>query len=96
MSQGRLPIQIYYAGLSPMVVIDHAVPVGQTVGEWLDAVKDTQPFINWPFHGIAIFGERVSLETQFSANDRVEWLQPLLIDPKEARRKRAPIRQRKR
>jgi putative ubiquitin-RnfH superfamily antitoxin RatB of RatAB toxin-antitoxin module len=39
--------------------------------------------------GIAIFGERVERDARLRDGDRVELLRPLLIDPKDARRRRA-------
>jgi uncharacterized protein len=38
---------------------------------------------------VAVFGERVDSGYVLSAGDRIELLRPLLVDPKEARRKRA-------
>lgn len=38
---------------------------------------------------IAIYGERVPLDHVLHAGDRIEWLRPLLADPKDARRRRA-------
>ncbi len=37
----------------------------------------------------AVFGERVTAATVLRDGDRLELLRPLLIDPKEARRRRA-------
>ena len=37
----------------------------------------------------AIFGRRVSLETRLHEGDRIELLRLLIVDPKEARRRRA-------
>lgn len=39
--------------------------------------------------GYAIFGERVDGNRRLSDGDRIELLRALLIDPKEARRRRA-------
>ena len=39
--------------------------------------------------GVAIFGERVERDALLHEGDRVELLRPLLIDPKDARRRRA-------
>lgn len=39
--------------------------------------------------GYAIFGTRADVNTLLRDGDRVELLRPLLIDPKEARRRRA-------
>ena len=39
--------------------------------------------------GYAVFGERVSADAPVHGGDRLELLRPLLLDPKEARRRRA-------
>lgn len=39
--------------------------------------------------GQAVFGERVEPADMLRDGDRLELLQPLLVDPKEARRRRA-------
>ncbi len=39
--------------------------------------------------GIAVFGVNATPQTVLNDGDRVELLRPLLIDPKEARRRRA-------
>lgn len=38
---------------------------------------------------VGIFSQRVTLDTCLSSGDRVEIYRPLLIDPKQARRKRS-------
>jgi len=40
----------------------------------------------------AVFGQRVRPETPLVDGDRVELLRPLVVDPKEARRRRARAR----
>jgi putative ubiquitin-RnfH superfamily antitoxin RatB of RatAB toxin-antitoxin module len=40
----------------------------------------------------AIFGVRVAADAPLRPGDRIEVLRPLLVDPKEARRRRAAIR----
>lgn len=39
--------------------------------------------------GIAVFGVNATPQTELDDGDRVELLRPLLVDPKEARRRRA-------
>ena len=38
---------------------------------------------------VAVFGERVDHQHRLQDGDRIELLRPLLIDPKDARRRRA-------
>ena len=62
------------------------LPAGATVAQalaasgWQDDAEIT---------GFAVFGVRVTLETQLHEDDRVELLRALLADPKDARRRRA-------
>ena len=37
---------------------------------------------------VAVFGKLVALDTMLADGDRVEFLRPLVVDPKEARRRR--------
>lgn len=58
---------------------------GATVADALAACGLPQEGIG----GHAVFGERVGPDATLSDGDRLELLQPLLLDPKEARRRRA-------
>ena len=44
--------------------------------------------------GVAVFGVAATADTVLQDGDRVELLRPLLVDPKEARRRRAGGRMR--
>jgi putative ubiquitin-RnfH superfamily antitoxin RatB of RatAB toxin-antitoxin module len=61
------------------------LPEGATVADALSASGWSLDDIT----GIAIFGERVERDARLHDGDRVELLRPLLIDPKDARRRRA-------
>lgn len=58
---------------------------GATVGDALRAVD----WADTPGCGIAVFGVVAGPGTVLRDGDRVELLRPLLMDPKEARRRRA-------
>ena len=61
------------------------LPEGATVADAISAC-------GLPLEGItgqAVFGERVAPTQSLRHGDRVELLAPLLVDPKEARRRRA-------
>lgn len=61
------------------------LPEGATVNDALSAS-------GWSLEdvaGVAIFGERVERDARLHDGDRIELLRPLLIDPKDARRRRA-------
>ena len=65
------------------VVLD--LPAGATVA---DAVAASGLALDGVV-ALAVFGERVLPTDGLRDGDRVELLQPLLVDPKEARRRRA-------
>lgn len=61
------------------------LPVGATVAEAITAAGIATTGIA----GVAIFGERAHAQQALRAGDRVELLEPLQVDPKNARRERA-------
>ncbi|MBD9477511.1 RnfH family protein [Pseudoxanthomonas sp. PXM02] len=65
------------------VVLD--LPDGAVVADALAA----SGFADAAHAAIAIHGVNATAETALRADDRVEVLRPLLIDPKDARRRRA-------
>ena len=62
------------------------LPAGATLADALAAAgwSDAEGI-----SGYAIFGVNAALDTVLRDGDRVELLRPLLMDPKEARRRRA-------
>ena len=63
-----------------------ALPEGATVADALAAAALSQQEAP---AALAIHGETVALDQLLRDGDRVELLRPLLLDPKEARRRRA-------
>jgi len=64
------------------------LPAGATVADALAAAA----FDGDPPAAVAVFGETVEVDRLLADGDRVELLRPLLLDPKEARRRRAAAR----
>lgn len=64
------------------------LPVGATVADALAAAA----FDGEPHAAVAVFGETVDADRPLADGDRVELLRSLLLDPKEARRRRAAAR----
>ena len=64
------------------------LPAGATVGQALAAAA----FDGEMPAAVAVFGEAVESDRPLADGDRVELLRPLLLDPKEARRRRAAAR----
>ena len=67
------------------------VPQGASVQQAVDAsgVVKVFPELTGEDFPVGVYGRKVTLESILEAGDRVEIYRPLLIDPKEARRKRA-------
>ena len=64
---------------------------GATVEQALAAVARLEPFRSLPLETLTlgIYGRIVARDEVLNPDDRVEILRPLLVDPKEARRRRA-------
>ena len=75
-------VEVVRARTEGVEVIELQLPSGATVRDALAAsgIKGTQ---------VGIFGKRVAMDTRLADGDRVEIYRPLVIDPKEARRRRA-------
>jgi len=60
-----------------------------TVADAIEVVRQTAPTALDAVAGYAVFGVRVQLATLLRDGDRLELLEALQIDPKDARRRRA-------
>ena len=78
-------VQVVRALVDAVDSVDLELPEQALVADALAASGLQDPAIA----GYAVYGERVSLETPLRDGDRLELLRPLVIDPKEARRRRA-------
>lgn len=85
-----LEIEIAYQGASSQLS-KLQVKQGCTVEEAIQysGILQQYPEIDLTKNKIGIFSKLVALTTQVKEGDRVEIYQPLLIDPKQARRQRA-------
>lgn len=85
-----IAVEVAYAGPEGQVVVPLAVPVGTTAWE---AVKRARPGLP---AGVApdparlgVFAKKVPADRVLEEGDRVELYRPLILDPMEARRRRA-------
>jgi putative ubiquitin-RnfH superfamily antitoxin RatB of RatAB toxin-antitoxin module len=64
---------------------------GARVADALAAVSKVSPFrdLDLAVQALAVFGRRVAHDDELRHGDRIDILRPLLVDPKEARRRRA-------
>lgn len=87
----RIHVEVVYALADRQSIVKLAVAAGTTaeVAVEMSGLKRRYPQIaSRPLH-CAIFGRSVEGSQVLAAGDRVEILRPLLIDPKENRRRTA-------
>lgn len=84
-------IEVVYALPDKQHRVHLELDSGATVADALAAVGRVPPFLqlNLASVPVGIFGRMVKPADVLQAEDRVEIYRPLLIDPKEARRRRA-------
>ncbi len=84
-------IEIVYAVPDRAIIMKLEVESGATVKDALGKSGFAQKYPQYPIdpESLAIFGKLVELSQPLKDKDRIEILRPLLIDPKDARRRRA-------
>ena len=70
-------------------MISLVLPLGSTVEQAIYQSGLLNQFPNLDLNSVGIFSKPVSLDTKLNSFDRIEIYHPLLIDPKEARRRRS-------
>jgi uncharacterized protein len=86
----QIEVSAVYALPEEQRIVTMRVPLGTTVEQFVAtcaAMRKLPPVSEAP--GFAIFGQLVEPAQKLRAGDRVEILRPLLVDPKEARRRAA-------
>lgn len=86
-----LKIEIVYASQEAQQVLDITVSEPCTVFQAIiqSKVLELFPEIDLKINKVGIFAKIVSLDTLLKSKDRIEIYRALLIDPKQARKKRA-------
>lgn len=85
----RLRVEVIYALPEGEDAVSLELPRGATAGDAVQASGILSRHAGLAGGAIGIFGEVVAAETPLSNGDRVELYRPLVVDPKEARRRRA-------
>lgn len=87
----RIDVEVVYALPEQQYVHSLTLPAGATVADALDAVRGRPPFDALALEQMpaGIFGDRVERGRCLQTGDRVEVYRELVIDPREARRRRA-------
>ena len=86
-----IKIEIAYGDHKEQTLLALEIEAGKTVREVLEK---NLPALQLENQTVGVFGEVVGLDYLLKENDRIEIYRPLLIDPKEERRKRG-IKKRK-
>ena len=84
-------MEVVYALPASVDAVSVSLPAGATLREAVLAsgLLERHPELRLEAQAFGIFGKRAPLDARLSAGDRVEVYRPLVIDPKEARRRRA-------
>ena len=85
----KIPVEVVYATKEQQYVVALEVDEGTTA---LQAAQLSGLYAQHPHtqdYPLGVYGKAVSASTVLEAHDRVELYRPLLIDPKENRRRRA-------
>jgi len=84
-----ISIEICYVCEEKLILLEQVIVGGTTIADVLaQRGFEIQPLIG----RIGIFGKQKLPDTVLKAGDRIEIYDPLLLDPKEARRSRALIK----
>ena len=87
-------VEVVYARRHGTDVVSVQLPAGATVRDALAASGIAMRHPDADLRTAGIYGKRVRADAQLADGDRVEIYRPLLLDPKERRRRRAAKRQR--
>lgn len=93
-SGAAIDVEVVYALPSEQILLRLSVAAGATVAQAinLSGLPQRYPGVNISLAQVGIFGRIVALDTMLKAGDRIEVYRPLIVDPKDARRRRAAKR----
>lgn len=88
-------IEVVHARPDRQALLSLDVPVGTTVAEAIELsdIRREFPDLAVDPERLGIFSQKVRPEHVLRAGDRVEIYRPLIVDPKESRRRRAAAEQ---
>ena len=83
-------VLVAYVGPQGEAEVEVVMPPGALVADAVSASNLVARFgLDPALMGYAIYGQRARPDTPLADGDRVELTRPLIVDPKEARRRRA-------
>jgi putative ubiquitin-RnfH superfamily antitoxin RatB of RatAB toxin-antitoxin module len=91
MMPDEILVEIAYALPEEQVIISIKVPTIFNVQQAIDksGIQKKFPCIDLSKNKVGIFGKKTTLDHVLKNRDRIEIYRPLILDPKEMRRKRA-------
>ena len=91
MMPDEILIEIAYALPEEQVIISIKVPTIFNVQQAIEksGIQKKFPSIDLSKNKVGIFGKKTTLDHTLNDRDRIEIYRPLILDPKEMRRKRA-------
>ncbi|QNK00938.1 RnfH family protein [Dyella telluris] len=87
----RMTVEVVYATPAQRWLREVSLPVGSTVAEAIEAsglAREVPGLVVDPAR-LGVFSRKVTPDQLVGEGDRVEIYRPLMLDPKEARRRRA-------
>jgi putative ubiquitin-RnfH superfamily antitoxin RatB of RatAB toxin-antitoxin module len=90
-SASPLEVEVMFARPDVQQGIAVELPIGSTLRAAIERsrISEQYPEIDLAVNKVGVFGQLRSLDDIVQAGDRIEIYRPLLIDPKDARRKNA-------
>ena len=87
----EIMVEVAYALPKEQVVISIKVPTKSDVKQAIEksGIQKKFPSIDLSKNKVGIFGKKTKLDHPINDRDRIEIYRPLILDPKEMRRKRA-------
>jgi putative ubiquitin-RnfH superfamily antitoxin RatB of RatAB toxin-antitoxin module len=91
MMPDEILVEIAYALPEEQVIISIKVPTIFNVQQAIEksGIQKKIPSIDLSKNKVGIFGKKTTLDHTLNDRDRIEIYRPLILDPKEMRRKRA-------
>ena len=91
MMPDEILVEIAYALPEEQVIISIKVPSKSDVKQAIEksGIQKKFPSIDLSKNKVGIFGKKTTLDHVLKNRDRIEIYRPLILDPKEMRRKRA-------
>ena len=84
-------VEVSYASTREQLIISVNVPIDFNVKQAIEksGIQKKFPEIDLGKNNVGIFGKKTTLDQPLNNRDRIEIYRPLILDPKEMRRKRA-------